>query len=672
MNNGSPTARPTSRAVPFHVDAESPGAAVNLYEERPDVLTAEALADLEVPEGVQISPSGKQAVYYLSPASRRGDTKKSSLWLADIGKEFSAVQLTSGHFHDEMPQWSPDGTSIAFISDRAHHGRSSAIYLLPISNSLPSPITDPENQKKITMFKWSPNGQHIAFLSPDEDAATKGFKHAQKDDAIVYGAHWDYNRLRCAHLHTRTTLILFEKDVHVTEFVWNAKSDQLIYASQRTPEFKNPAVEHGVSFGRLSLESKIETHHWTFPGPVSHFSWLGEYLYFLGAVIPDKNNSASMIYKVSQDGQGLAPFAYGANDCAKELRYGTDFLAVQVQKGPTDQIDLMSDSEPSLFYGDTYAITTWDIRDTGNGQMVLLIGRGSPSKPTNIYSIQDQGLCQLSQHGDDIANFDIAESEILYAKARDNTALDGLLLKPKGAIEQPWPTVVLPHGGPLDRVTMAFDVPIFHWGPWLAAAGYAVLCPNYRGSSSRGEKFASYGRGRVGTKDYSDIIDMIKLGIERTLFDPERIAIGGWSQGGFLSYLSVTRQEFLFKAAVCGGGITDWDMLVMSSDISAVEAEMAGGAPWTMDANDLRTRHASAVWHVANGASTKTPVLILHSERDERVPVSQAVAFHRACLSHDIPCQMVIYPREPHRMTERLHRIDMLKRIKQFYDLHLR
>lgn len=239
-------------------------------------------------------------------------------------------------------------------------------------------------------------------------------------------------------------------------------------------------------------------------------------------------------------------------------------------------------------------------RNLGDGQMVLVIGRGSPSKPTDLYSIQGQVLCQLSQHGDDIANLDIAEFEILYSKARDNTALDGLLLKPKGAIEQPWPTIVLPHGGPLDRVTMAFDVPIFHWGPWLAAAGYAVLCPNYRGSSSRGDNFASYGRGSVGTKDYSDIIDMIKSGIERTLFDPERIAIGGWSQGGFLSYLSVTRQEFRFKAAVCGGGISDLDMLVMSSDIPAVEAEMAGGAPWTMDANDLRTRHASAVWHVAN------------------------------------------------------------------------
>ncbi|KAI4250181.1 MAG: hypothetical protein L6R40_000353 [Gallowayella cf. fulva] len=311
----------------------------------------------------------------------------------------------------------------------------------------------------------------------------KGSKHAQKDDAIVYGAHWDYNRLRCANLQTRTTLILFEEAVHVNEFVWDTKSDQLIYVSQRTPQFKNPALEYGDSFGRLSRESKVAINTWSFPGPVSHLSWLGEYLYFLGgpflgAVVPGKNNSASMIYKVSQDGDQLAPFVYGNNDCATGLRYGADFLAVQVQKDPMDHIVLISDSTPSDLYGDTYAITTWDIRDTGDGQMVLLIGQGSPSKPTNLFSFQGHGLCQLSQHGEGIAKLDVADSETVYANARDNTGLDGLLLKPKEAVEQPWPTIVLPHGGPLDRVTMAFDVPVFHWRPWLAAAGYAVLRPN--------------------------------------------------------------------------------------------------------------------------------------------------------------------------------------------------
>ena len=642
------------------------------HDEEPASLTAEALADLEIPEDVQISPSGKQVVYCLRPASRRGVNEITSLWSADVGKEHSARQITSGLFHDEMPQWSPDGTALAFISDRANQGHSSAVYLLPISCPDPTPVTDPENQKKISFFRWSPNSQYIAFVSPDEDAVDEDFKESQKDDPFVYGAHWDFNRLRCTCLQTRTTRTLIKGKIHVNDFVWNVESDQIIYASQKTPEWKEPALKDGVSFGLISVKSEIKTDLCTFPGPIRQLSWLGKYFYFLGGVAPNKNNTASMIYRVSKNGHGLAPFAYGANDCATKLRRAASFLAVQVEKGPKDQIVLISDSSPLIIYSDTYAISTWDILDSGDGHRILVIGRGSPSKPTDLYSVVGQELRQLSQHSETIVRLDVVDSEILYFKASDNTELDAVLLTPKTADEKPWPTIVLPHGGPLERVTLSFDVPIFHWGPWLAAAGYAVLCPNYRGSSSRGEDFASYGRGRVGTKDYSDIIDTIKSGIKRGLFDPERIAIGGWSQGGFLAYLSVTRQEFHFKAAVCGGGVVDWDMLVMTSDIPTIEAEMAGGAPWEMEANDLRTRHASAVWHMMDRSESKTPVLILHSERDERVPISQATAFHRGCLSHGLPCELVIYPRERHMVAERLHRIDMLKRIKRFYDLHLR
>ena len=94
-----------------------------------------------------------------------------------------------------------------------------------------------------------------------------------------------------------------------------------------------------------------------------------------------------------------------------------------------------------------------------------------------------------------------------------------------------------------------------------------MLYPNYRGGSSRGENFASPARGGEGTKDYSDMIDMINSGIQCDLFNPNRIAIGGWSQEGFLSYLAVARQDFHFSAAVCGGGITDWNMLTVSSDV---------------------------------------------------------------------------------------------------------
>ena len=494
-------------------------------------------------------------------------------------------------------------------------------------------------------------------------------KLANKDDATVYNANWDYNRLRRIDLETLTTLPLFEKASHVNEFAWNLHSDQIVYVLQPTPEYKSSALYQGVTLEKVSLKTGNAMNLCTFPGPVSSLTWSESSIYFLGGVSPDKNNSASIIYTIDESGQDWTPLALGDNNDAVDLRLVATSLGVQVQKGLQDQIWLLCHSSATVLYDDMSEIITWDIQDLGDGNVVLVIGKGSPNCPTEIYSMWNQNVKQLSQHGQAIAKLDIATAEAFNVIADDCTELDGVLLLPSGG-RKPWPTVVIPHGGPHTRVTFGFDIPNFHWGPWLSAAGYAVLCPNYRGGSARGEKFASYGRGLMGTKDYSDIIAMVLSGIERGIFDPNRIGIGGWSQGGFLSYLSVTRPDFRFGAAVCGGGVTDWDMLTMSSDIPAVEEELAGGAPWNMGTESLKTRHSSPVWYMKD-IDIKTPILILHSEKDERIPPSQAVAFHRGCLYHKYHCEMVIYPREPHMVAERLHRIDMLKRIRQFYDSHL-
>jgi len=172
----------------------------------------------------------------------------------------------------------------------------------------------------------------------------------------------------------------------------------------------------------------------------------------------------------------------------------------------------------------------------------------------------------------------------------------------------------------------------------------------------------------MGTVEYDDIITLVKAGISRGMIDKDRVAIGGWSQGGFLSYLAVTRSDFHFKAAVCGAGVTDWDTMCFTSDAPFFEAELAGGAPWMKDATSVGARHGSAVWHMKH---IKTPILILHGENDQRVPLEQAKAFHRGCLHYKYPCEMVVYPREGHPVRERQHRIDMMKRIRRFYDLHL-
>lgn len=107
----------------------------------------------------------------------------------------------------------------------------------------------------------------------------------------------------------------------------------------------------------------------------------------------------------------------------------------------------------------------------------------------------------------------------------------------------------------------------------------------------------------------------------------------------------------------------------MSSDAPWFETELAGSAPCTSTSDNTKSRHGSALWNMKN---VKTPILILHGEEDKRVPLSQAVAFHRGCLHYGVPCEFVTYPRELHRNGERAHIVDMLKRIRRFVDLHLK
>ena len=637
-----------------------------------DELTVEALVDLKCPKDAWISPSGEHVIYSVQPATKQ-TRPKHALWLAEVGRANSARKITYSSYKDELPRWSKDGKTIAFVSDREKPGKGSAIYRMPLAFEKDIvAITDRNNEQPISMISWSPDGRFIAFLSADELSTEERSNKKGKDDAFVYHGEWKCNRLRvvCVENPEKSeVLTLCHKDCHVTDFTWNSSSNQLVYASQRTPDVNSP-WDFGIIISRVFVSTQRSVFLTTFPGEVRNLTWCESHVYFLAGKTPDKTCTAGTVYRMNQNGEELMQYAFGDHNCAIGLKWMAKFPAAHVQQGLEDQIYHLCENSPTLLYCGLHEITSWDIVGNERAGSTLVIGKGSPSRPTEVFSMRGSEFIQLSQHGQAIASLELASEATFYASASDGVVLDGILLTPTRDRPKPWPTVVAVHGGPPDRVTFAFDIPTFHWAPWLASKGYAVLCPNYRGSTSHGEEFVAHSRGGVGTKDYDDIISMIHAGIQRGIVDSDRVAIIGYSQGGFLSYLAVTRHDFRFRAAICGGGVTDWDMLTMSSDFPVLQSELAPGrAPWAVSSpKDTATRHASPIWHMQD---VDTPLLMLHAEADERVPLSQAIAFHRGCIYHKVGCQLVIYPREPHVIAERLHRIDMLRRIEKFYALHM-
>jgi dipeptidyl aminopeptidase/acylaminoacyl peptidase len=271
---------------------------------------------------------------------------------------------------------------------------------------------------------------------------------------------------------------------------------------------------------------------------------------------------------------------------------------------------------------------------------------GSPQRVSNFHTVLDR--------------IPLGSQEVLNWE-RAGVGLDGILIWPpdKSRNDGPLPCIVSIHGGPYGRWPNEF---ITRFGRWIAQHGYLVFLPNPRGGAGHGAAFAESVLDTVGNEDYLDIMSGVDLLIEQGLADPDRLGCGGWSQGGFMTAW-IVGQTTRFKAGVMGAGVSDWGMMIATSDIPTYEQHMGGGNPY-----DGAGPHSFDAQSPASFVSrAKTPVLIVHGENDERVPVTQGIHFFRGLRRYGVPTELVTYPREPHGIQERNHQIDLNHRIVEWF-----
>jgi dipeptidyl aminopeptidase/acylaminoacyl peptidase len=642
-------------------------------------LTAELIVDQYSPHDVQIAPDARRIAYTLAPSGKKEEHATSAIWIARIDHDREARQFTSGEAHDHHPRWSPDGTHLAFLSDRAKRG-TAQLYLIPADGGEALALTSIKNKKSVADFAWSPGGGQLAFSSADEPTEKDEKNEEERDDARVYGEKWPYARLRLLSLYTKEITTLVTGERHIAAFTWHPNGTEIAYLAQQTPDLE--ARAHEVVIERIPIaggKPHVVRH---FPCAIHSLTWSqdGSTLLFL-APIAKKSQSSSAVYAVPVEGGEPELIASGQTNCATEVRAIQEMqaLAVMIGEGLGSRIDLLDPTNGEMVTlldgtdgesGVEYA--SWDVRRNEEGKLTIAVVRSASDQPWEVWGGQQQvgqnataiTMQQVSNHARPLAGISFGHQEPFFWTASDGLALDGILIRPVEDREtKPLPMVVLVHGGPYGRWGHEFHLHALDWGQWLAHAGYAVLMPNPRGGYGHGEQFAATVRGEVGQADYQDVIAAVDAAIERGIADPERLGIGGWSQGGFMSAWAVT-QTSRFKAAVMGAGVSDWGMMVMTSDLPDFEQELGGSAPWDGEA---QRRHLE-LSPITYARRATTPVLILHGEKDARVPLSQATGFHRALKKQGVPVEFVVYPREPHGVVERAHQIDILMRIRRWYD----
>ncbi len=205
-------------------------------------LTAEIMADINVPSGVQISPDGSQVVVSVGTNTREGDHREAAIWLIDTGNPESARQITAGTVNDTAPRWTPDGNSISFLSDRDKRG-TSQIYLLPLSDGGEARrLTDEAGG--VSNHAWlRGEGNRIAYLSPDaRDEDEEKRRKEERDDAKVWGAFWPFARLHILDLDSGETSKIDLGERHVSGMSPSPDGAKIAVTTSESPELESIAT----------------------------------------------------------------------------------------------------------------------------------------------------------------------------------------------------------------------------------------------------------------------------------------------------------------------------------------------------------------------------------------------------------------------------------------------
>jgi dipeptidyl aminopeptidase/acylaminoacyl peptidase len=639
-------------------------------------LTLELIVDQTRAEDLDLSPDGRFVVYALVPVGNREEHPLAALWVAPTDAAQAPRQFTAGLANDRAPRWSPDGEHIAFLSDRARRG-SAALYRIAADGGEARPLTPTTNKKPILSFAWSPGGGHLAFTSADEPDDADERREKERDDADVYGERMPFARLRLIARAGGDVALLAGGERHVDSFAWSPSGAEIAFSTKQSPDLESRDWEGTIE--RVAVGGGAPHPVCRFPCAIASLCWTadGRTLLF-EAPVARRSQSSTAIYAVDATGGEPRLLALGDDACSDGLLQPAWSPAADAQplcavaSGLATRLCRLDPSTGALAplltgAAEQMGLEAWTARARANGDVVLAAVRSAGEQPPELWAgsaALGGAWRRLSAHATALAGIRFGPQEPFHYQAPDGWEMDGLLVRPPDARpDRPLPMVTLVHGGPYARYRERFYLGWAEWAQWLALAGYAVLLPNPRGGKGHGEQFAAAARGDVGGADYLDVMAAVDAAVSRGIADPDRLAIGGWSQGGFMSAWAVT-QTRRFKAAIMGAGVSEWGMMTLTSDVPDFELSLGGSAPWDGAGPH---RHA-ALSPISFAGAVRTPVLILHGQNDARVPLGQAIGFHRALRRHGVPTELVVYPREPHGIREHAHQIDVLRRVRSWCD----
>jgi dipeptidyl aminopeptidase/acylaminoacyl peptidase len=576
----------------------------------------------------KISPDGRWVAYTVQETNWDDNAYETEIWLADVAAGTSR-QLTNAKKSSQSPAWSPDGSKLAFISDRTDKRQ---IYLISPQGGEAEALTNLEDG--VGSFAWSPDGKAIAYTATEpKQAAIKDRDKKYGEFQVVEQDH------RMTHLFvidaaTRATRTLTSGNFTVGAFSWSPDGASIAFDHR-----VNPLLANGGSadISVVNVADAKVTALVTQDGPDSNPVWSPDgtriafqtamanpaYMYSNSviAVVPARGGAPTVLSSAFDEDPGIVAWTTGGLYFAASARtysylYKMDPATKAVTKvSPVDQT-----------VNSSFSIAK-------DGQTIASLRSDARSLPEVFV-----GTRKLTDLNAQTASWATSTLEVVTWKSQDGAAIEGVLHKPADFDPaKKYPLLVVIHGGPTGvSRAVPFTSNIYPIDVWVPR-GVLVLEPNYRGSAGYGEKFRSLNVRNLGVGDAWDVLSGVDSLIAKGIVDPSRVGTMGWSQGGYISAYLATHDAARFKTISVGAGISDWMTYYVNTDITPFTRQYLKATPW--DDPEIYAK-TSPITYIKQA---KTPTLIQHGATDQRVPLPNAYELYHGLQDNHIPTKLIVY-----------------------------
>jgi dipeptidyl aminopeptidase/acylaminoacyl peptidase len=631
----------------------------------------------------QIAPDGRSIILTVSKADLEENRYDADVVQVDIATG-SLRTLTSQRRGLGQPRWSPSGDRVAFLAiGPASPGREarSQVFVLPMAGGDARRLTDAPNG--VQHFAWSPDGATVAFAAADEPEKKTGIERHNRsfeignDDYLVQAAPqpthiWlvasdgsaPARRLTSGSWSMPTS---FPPGPPASPLSWSADGKSIAFTRVETPhsgDFDRARVHVAdVANGRvraLTGREKLEAH------PV--FSPDGSRIAFWRPRDGDSNNVNEIQIAAAAGGEGTSATGSIDRHIARAL-WMPDGASLIVGANDSTRVSLwhqpIGGAPRKLSLGDVSpASSFWVDVNVGRDGAIAFVG-STTSRPAELYYLSSATAPpkRLTDLNAATASLALGRTELIEWQS-DGLHHNGIVTYPPDFQQgRRYPLVLIIHGGPRAASLQAFGAQ----AQLFAARGWVIFQPNYRGSDQLGQAYQKAIVNDAGAGPGRDVMAGLAALKARGFVDESRVAVSGWSYGGYMTTWLIGNYPTGWRAAMAGAPVTDLLDQYNLSDGNVRRAPAYGGSPWTGAERMKAVMDQSPITYASK---IRTPTLVMHNTGDYRVTPTQGFKLYHALKDNGVETQFIGYPLSGHNATDPVHQRDVQRRWMEWIARH--